>query len=218
MDRYISPGAPSTHIDKPAFQSARTLFGIRSRWCEHTTCEREREMFYLTTHSTHFIYGYMASDIWLRTILIVRKETRCRHIGYSYRLTARVLLYAPSHRQDNTYHGLSYSSRGALAETRNSSMGSPHEGSIWRPTAPWANALPLSYVPLLLHVMHEPAIVQTAGYACKSIRTTAASVSHGEHEFAPFKEIVSSSTRLVTCFWMSMSDVEVSAMQLTCYR
>ena len=51
-------------------------------------------MFYLTTHSTHFIYGYIASDIWLRTILIVRKETRCRHIGYSYRLTARVLLYA----------------------------------------------------------------------------------------------------------------------------
>ena len=23
----------------------------------------EREMFYLTTHSTHFIYGYMASDL-----------------------------------------------------------------------------------------------------------------------------------------------------------
>ena len=61
-------------------------------------------MFYLTTHSTHFIYGYMASDIWLKTILIVRKETRCRHIGYSFRLTARVLLYALSHRQDNTYY------------------------------------------------------------------------------------------------------------------
>ena len=80
---------------------------------------REREMFYLTTHSTSFIYGYMASDIWLRTILIVRKETRCRHIGYSYRLTTRVLLYAPSHRQDNTYHRLCYTSRGALAGTRN---------------------------------------------------------------------------------------------------
>ena len=38
-------------------------------------------MFYLTTHSTHFIYSYMASDIWLR-----------------------ILLYAPSHRHDNTYH------------------------------------------------------------------------------------------------------------------
>ena len=107
-----------------------------------------REMFYLTTHSTHFIYGYMASDISLRTILIVRKETRCRHIGYSYRLTARVLLYAPSHRQDNTYHGLCYASRRALDGTRNSSMGPPHEGSTRRPIAPWANALPLSYVPL----------------------------------------------------------------------
>ena len=99
----------------------------------HTSCEglnvllfsnkiQKREMLYLTTHSTHFIYGYMASYIWLRTILIVRKETRCRHIGYSYRLTARVLLYAPSHREDNTYHGLCYTSRGALAGTRNSSM------------------------------------------------------------------------------------------------
>ena len=83
----------------------------------------------------------MASDIWLRTILIVRKETRCRHIGCSFRLTAMVLLYAPSHRQDSTYHGLCYTSRGALAGTRNSSMGPPHEGSIRRPIAPWANAL-----------------------------------------------------------------------------
>ena len=48
-------------------------------------------MFYLTTHSTHFIYGYMASDIWLRTILIVRKETRCCHIGYSYHSLKRKL-------------------------------------------------------------------------------------------------------------------------------
>ena len=119
--------------------------------CVSTTAEKEREMFYLTTHSTHFIYGYMASDIWLRTILIMRKETRCRHIGYFYRLTARVLLYAPSHRQDNTYHGLCYTSRGALAGTRNSSMGPSHEGLIRRPIAPWAKALPLSYVPLLNH-------------------------------------------------------------------
>ena len=80
-------------------------------------------MFYLTTYSTHFIYGYMASDIWIRTILIVIEETRCRHMDYSFRLAARVLLYAPSHRQDNTYRGLCYTSRGALARTRNSSMG-----------------------------------------------------------------------------------------------
>ena len=96
----------------------------------------ERKCFYLTTHSTHFIYSYMVSDIWLRTILITRKETRCRHIGYSLQLTARVILFAPSHRKDSTYHCLCYTSRGALAGTRNSSMGSPHEGSIRRPIAP----------------------------------------------------------------------------------
>ena len=64
------------------------------------------------------------------------KETRCRHMGYSFRLAARVILYASPHIQDNTYHGLCYTSRGALAGTRNSSMGPPHEGSIRRPIAP----------------------------------------------------------------------------------
>ena len=39
----------------------------------------------------------MASHIWLRTIVIVRKETRLRHIGYSYRLTASDLSHAPHH-------------------------------------------------------------------------------------------------------------------------
>ena len=106
---------------------------------------REREMFYLTMHSTHFIYGYVASDIWLRTILIVREETCCRHIGYSYWLTARVLLYAPSHRQDSTYHGLCYSSRGALAGTRNSPMKdrsddpSHHERTLYLWAPEWRN-------------------------------------------------------------------------------
>ena len=83
--------------------------------------EGRKEMFYLTTHSTHFISGYMASDIWKRTIQIAREETRCRHMSYSFRLKTRVLLYALSHRQDNTYHGLCYASRG---------------GSIRRPIAP----------------------------------------------------------------------------------
>ena len=39
--------------------------------------------------------------------------------GYSFRLTARVLLYAPSHRQGSTYHSLYYTSCGALAGRRN---------------------------------------------------------------------------------------------------
>ena len=127
---YFKPGLGCHALSSERLQSRKTtatrdVSRVKRASVINTSSFNEREMFYLTTHSTHFIYGYMASDIlWLRTILIVRKETRCRHIGYSFRLTARVLLYAPSHRQDSTYHGLCYTSRGALAGTRNSSMGS----------------------------------------------------------------------------------------------
>ena len=48
-----------------------TLMGIKDL-CLYVVKGR-KEVFYLMMHSTHFIYGYMASDIWLRTILIVRK-------------------------------------------------------------------------------------------------------------------------------------------------
>ena len=33
-------------------------------------------------------------------------DSKRGNMGYSFRLTARVLLYAPSYRQDNTYHVL----------------------------------------------------------------------------------------------------------------
>ena len=72
-----------------------------------------KEMFYLTTHSTHFIYGYMALDH-------ADSERGNRHMGYCFRVAARVLLYVSSHRQDNTYHGLCH---GALDGKRNRSMG-----------------------------------------------------------------------------------------------
>ena len=119
-------------VTKRILIAAVTYYTCILKWWERkgSNSKGRKEIFYSTTHS---IYGYMASDIWLRTILIVRKETHCRHIGYSYRLTAKVILYAPSHRQDNTYHVLVTP---ALAGTRNSSMGPPHEGSIRRPIAP----------------------------------------------------------------------------------
>ena len=77
-------------------------------------------MFYLTRHSTHFIlrlYGnrHMVKDHSDSE----REKTCCCHMGYVFRLTARVLLYAPYHRQDSTYHGLCYTSCGVLSGTRN---------------------------------------------------------------------------------------------------
>ena len=64
----------------------------------------------------------------------MREETRTRHIGYSFRLAARVLLYAPSHIQDSIYHGHCYTSRVALGGTRNIfisvSMGKTSSSSV----------------------------------------------------------------------------------------
>ena len=105
-------------------------------------------MFYLTMHSKHFIYGYMVSDIWLRTILIVRKETRCRNMGYSFRLAARVLLYAPSHRQDSTYHSLCYTSHGALLEREIAQCVHPMKDGSDDPSHHERTLLPRSYISL----------------------------------------------------------------------
>ena len=63
---------------------------------------RRKEMFYLMMHSTHFIYGCMASDIWFRTTQWERKPAAATW-ATSFQLVARVLLYAIFHRQDNTY-------------------------------------------------------------------------------------------------------------------
>ena len=76
--------------------------------------ERERNVLFNDALNTFYLRLYGIRHM-VKDHSDNEKET-C-HIGYSYRLTARVLLYAPSHRQDNTYHGLCYTSRGALAGT-----------------------------------------------------------------------------------------------------
>ena len=82
-------------------------------------------------HVCMYVCMYVCMFVWMcicmygRTTRIAREETHFRHMGYSFRLAVRVILYAPFHRQDNTYHSLCYTSRGALTGTRNSSMGPP---------------------------------------------------------------------------------------------
>ena len=73
-----------------------------------------KEMFYLTTHSTHFIYGYMASDS--------ERENPLSQQGLLFPISSKGSFICII-RQDDTYHGLCYTSRGVLAGTRNSSMG-----------------------------------------------------------------------------------------------
>ena len=70
-------------------------------------------MFYLTTHSTHFVYDYMELDT------DNLDETHCHHLlVYSFQLTVKNLLYAPFHRQDSPYHSLCYTSCGAVARCK----------------------------------------------------------------------------------------------------
>ena len=91
---------------------------------------------YLTMHSTHFIYGYIASDMVKDHL--DSERANCCHMGYSFRLAARYLLYTLKYRQNNTYNDLCYTSHGALAGTRNSSTmkdrsdGPSHQGATSR--------------------------------------------------------------------------------------
>ena len=60
-------------------EGRKEMFHLTTQSTHFIYCymEGRKEVFYLTTHSTHFILRlYMASDIWLRTILIVREEGR----------------------------------------------------------------------------------------------------------------------------------------------
>ena len=68
-----------------------------------------------TQHNLIQLYGvgYMIKDH-----SDSKRGNPCHHyMGYSFQLTARDLLYAPSDRQDNTYHILCYTSYGPLAGT-----------------------------------------------------------------------------------------------------
>ena len=65
--------------------------------------------------SIHVFHGYIA---W-RPLNEIGNMLPLLHC-YTFQLAARDLLYAPSHRQNNTYHSLCYISCGALVGMRNS--------------------------------------------------------------------------------------------------
>ena len=85
---------------------------------------RKEEFFLFNDTLNTFYYAYMVSDMVKDHF--DREEINCHHyMGYSFQIAARYLLYAPSHRQDSTYHNLCYISDGVLAGMRNSSIVPP---------------------------------------------------------------------------------------------
>ena len=89
-------------------------------------------MFYLTTHSTHFIYYQMG----IRHVVKDHgtQEIHCCHnVGYSFRLAARDFKYTPSHRRQYIQQPLLHqlwrtTSWNEIAQWVH------HEGSIWWPS------------------------------------------------------------------------------------
>ena len=79
-------------------------------------------MFYLSMHSTHFINGHMVKD---------HSDSERGNPLPPHRL-----LFPINRKGYFVYHGLCFTSRGALSGTINSSMDPPHEGSIRRPVVP----------------------------------------------------------------------------------
>ena len=69
--------------------------------------------------------------------------------GLLFPISSMVFFICIFPQKDNTHHGLCYTSCGALAGTRNRSMGPPHEGSIRRSIAHERTLLPRSYISLL---------------------------------------------------------------------
>ena len=69
--------------------------------------------------------------------------------GLLFLISSKVFLYAPSNRQDSTYHGLCYTNRVALAGTRINSMVSTMKNRSDDPSHHERTLLPRSYISLL---------------------------------------------------------------------
>ena len=61
-ENLLSAYFNATTSDQQLGSAVQMLVNVQAKY-RSLVCRR-KEMFYLTTHSTHFIYGYMTSDIW----------------------------------------------------------------------------------------------------------------------------------------------------------
>ena len=90
------------------------------------TSERERErtenVLFNDTLNTFYLQLYGVEHMVKDHSDSERGNPLLQH-GLLFLIRTMVLLYAPSHRQDKTYHSLCYTSCETLAGTRNSSMG-----------------------------------------------------------------------------------------------
>ena len=101
------------------------------------TCDKSemvtgrKEMFYLTTHSTHFYLRLYGVRHMVKDHSDSEKGNPLPPHRLLFLINSKGSFICTIPQTD-----LCYTSCGALVGTRNSSMGPPHEGSIQRPIAP----------------------------------------------------------------------------------
>ena len=100
-----------------------------------------KEMFYLKTHSTHFIYGYMVKD---------HSDSERGNPLPPHELLFLINSKGSFICTDRIAHTTAFV-KPVVEHWLEREMGPPHEGSIQRPVTPWVNALTteLHLAPLL---------------------------------------------------------------------
>ena len=135
-------------------QGGRTKYEDVSKMSEKSmlelkkTClitEGRKEMFYLMMHSTHFIYGYMASDM-------VKDSKRGNPLpphGLLFSINSKGSFICTIHRQDSTNHGLVTPVVEHWLEREIAQWVHPMKDRSYDPSHHERTLLPRSYISLL---------------------------------------------------------------------
>ena len=112
---------PAPHFTLKLTEAVRWKKYIHNKlWLELDIIKGRKEMFSLMTHVTHFIYGYIVSGHMVKDHSD-RERGNPPH-GILFLITSKGLFHM-HHPRDRIAHTNCYTSRGALAGVRNSSMG-----------------------------------------------------------------------------------------------
>ena len=90
------------------FNDALNTFYLQVIWCW-------KEVFYLTTHSTHFYLRLYGVGHMVKGHADSERRDSLPPHGLLFTFSSKVVFYMHHPRQDSTYHGPCYTSRGVLA-------------------------------------------------------------------------------------------------------
>ena len=112
--------------------------------------EGRKEMFYLTMHSTHFILRLYGVGHMVKDHSDSERGNPLPPHGLLFPINSKGSFIAPSHRQDSTYHDISYTSRGDWLDGEIAQWVHPMKDRSDDPSHHERTLLPRSYISLPL--------------------------------------------------------------------